>query len=183
MSTSIVPKGQRRTFLVVSAVVVVAVMIAAREVMLPFILATVLAYVLAPLVLWTERRTRMSRGAAILLVYAVVFGGIGTATHEISPRIAHEFRNLHAELPRLAQEANDHWVPAITKWMREAGIVPAEKPEVETPEPAPSPSGAFVARQQPDGSYVIEVTGGVRVIEKKNGWILEPAREEKDHPF
>jgi predicted PurR-regulated permease PerM len=183
MSTSIVPKGRRRTFLAISAAGVVAVMIAAREVMLPFILATVLAYVLAPLVLWTERRTRMTRGAAILLVYAVVFGGIGTAAHEISPRIAHEFRNLHAELPRLAQEANDHWVPAISEWMREAGIVPAEKPETEVPEPPPAPSSAFVMRPQHDGSYAIEVTGGVRVSETKNGWLVEPAKDEKARPF
>ena len=43
---TLVPKPQRRTFLAISAAVVLAVMIAAREVMLPFILATVLAYVL-----------------------------------------------------------------------------------------------------------------------------------------
>jgi predicted PurR-regulated permease PerM len=51
------PGTRRRTlFLVVSAALFVAVVIAAREVMLPFILAIVIAYVLTPLVAAVERR-------------------------------------------------------------------------------------------------------------------------------
>ncbi len=182
MTASLVPRGRRRIFLAISAATVLAVMIAARDVMLPFILAVVLAYILTPLVRWTERRARIGRGAAILLVYAVVFGGAGVLTHESSPRIAREFRTLHKELPRLAQEANEKWVPAITHWLREAGIVPAEAPEAEAP--APPPTSAFVARPQPDGSFAIEVTGGVRVKDTKNGWLVEPARDDaKSPPF
>jgi predicted PurR-regulated permease PerM len=181
MTTSLAPRPARRqVFLAVSAAVVLVVMFAARDVMLPFILAAVLAYVFTPLVLWTERRTRLSRGAAIILVYAVVFGGLGTTAHEVSPRIAFEFRTLHHELPRLAQEANDRWVPAVTHWMREAGIVPQEA-EVESPEPVPS--SAFVARPLGDGSYAIEVTGGIRVTDAKNGWLVEPVRDPKARPF
>lgn len=174
------PRWRRPIFLAVSAAVAGTVMIVARDVMLPFILAVVVAYVLTPLVLWTEKHG-LRRGAAILLVYAVVFGGTATLAHEVSPRIAHEFRNLHGELPRLAQEANDKWVPAITHWLREAGIAPPEVPEAEAPEPIPT--SAFVARPQPDGSVAIEVTGGVRVSETKNGWVLEPVREVKTRPF
>jgi predicted PurR-regulated permease PerM len=181
MTASLAPRARRRVFLGVSAAIVLAVMIAARDVMLPFILALLLAYVLAPLVLWAERRTRMSRGTTILLVYAVVFGGTGTLAHEVSPRIAHEFRTLHTELPNLAQEANDRWVPAVTRWMRQAGIVPAEKPETEAPEPLPT--SALIARPLGDGSFAVEVTGGVRITETKSGWLLEPARDEKGRPF
>jgi predicted PurR-regulated permease PerM len=177
---SLPPRRRRSVFLAVSGAVAVAVMIAAREVMLPFVLAVVLAYVLTPLVRWVERRGPR-RGSAIILVYAVVFGGIAGLTHAVSPRIALEFRNLHGELPKLAQEANDRWVPAVARWLRDAGIVPAEKPEAEAPEPLPT--SAFVARPQPDGSLAVEVTGGVRVTETKNGWILEPARDAKVHPF
>lgn len=182
MSTSSAPRGpgRRQIFLGVSAAVVMTVIVAARDVVLPFILAAVLAYVFMPLVLWTERRTRLGRGAAIILVYAVVFGGIGTMAHEVSPRIAYEFRTLHHELPHLAQEANDRWVPAVTHWMREAGITPPE-PEPENPEPVPT--SAFVARPMPDGSYAIEVTGGVRVTDTKGSWVVEPVRDPRARPF
>jgi predicted PurR-regulated permease PerM len=173
------PRWRRQVFLGVSAAIAVGVMIAAREVMLPFILALVLAYVFTPLVRWTERRG-LGRGPAILLVYAVAFGGTGTLAHEVSPRIAYEFRTLHRELPRLAQEANERWVPAVTHWMREAGIVPPE-PEPEIAEVPPS--SAFVARPLGDGSYAVEVTGGVRVTDTKNGWLVEPARDTKGRPF
>jgi predicted PurR-regulated permease PerM len=180
MSGSGPPRWRRQVFLGVSAAVAVSVMIVARDVMLPFVLAVVLAYVLTPLVRWTEKRG-LGRGVAIILVYAVVLGSTAGLAHGVSPRIALEFRNLHRELPRLAQEANDHWVPAVTHWLREAGIVPEEKPEAEAPEPAPT--SAFVARPQADGSVAIDVTGGVRLAETKGGWLLEPTRDAKARPF
>ena len=69
---------RRHVFLVASAVVAVAVVLAAHDVMLPFILAVVIAYVLTPLVAMAERR-KLPRPVAVLLVYAVVLGSIGWA--------------------------------------------------------------------------------------------------------
>ena len=47
---------------------------ALREVILPFVLALVLAYVLTPLVAWCERH-KMPRAVAIIAVYVVTLGG------------------------------------------------------------------------------------------------------------
>ncbi len=174
------PRWRRPLFLWSSAAIAVAVMVAAREVMLPFVLAIVIAYVLTPLVAELERR-RVSRGLAVVFVYAIVLGSFGGFGWAIAPRIAFEFRNLRQELPKLGDQARDRWVPAITDRMQAVGLVPAKPVEPEPPDP--TPASAFVARPQADGSIAIDVGSGVHVVAEKNGWLLEPARSKKEMPF
>jgi predicted PurR-regulated permease PerM len=173
-------RHRRHVFLGVSAAVSVAVLVTAHEVMLPFVLAIVIAYVLTPLVALVERR-KVPRAVAVLLVYAVVLGGTGGFVRAVMPRIGFEFRNLRGELPALAEEAKTKWVPAFTERMRALGLAPPEPVKDLAAEPAPT--SAFVARPQPDGSIAIDVGTGVGVVETKNGWAIEPAHEHKGEPF
>jgi predicted PurR-regulated permease PerM len=173
-------RRKRAVFLVVSAALFLAVVVAAREVMLPFILAFVIAFVLTPLVAAVERRN-VSGGLAVLVVYATVLGALGGFGAVVAPRIAHEFRTLRGELPTLAADARDRWVPAVTAEMRAVGIAPDTPPPAE--EPAPQPTGAFVARPQADGSIAIDVGQGVNVVSTKGGWRIEPNGEKKDSVF
>jgi len=172
--------SKRQLFLSLSAAVVVAVMIAAHDVMLPFVFAAVIAYVLWPLVQFVERR-RVPRFAAILLVYAAVLGSVALFVRGAAPRIGHELASLRGELPALSKEAHDKWVPAVTERLRAVGLGPSQPAEQESPEPAAT--SAFVARPQPDGSLAIDVGTGVSLTETKRGWLVEPVRERKDEPF
>jgi predicted PurR-regulated permease PerM len=170
---------RRRLFLGASAAVAAGVVLVAHDVMLPFVLASVIAYVLTPLVGRLERR-RVPRSVAILLVYLVVLGSMGGFFRLISPRVALEFRTLSAELPHLAAEARDQWAPAIANRLRDVGI----SPPAQTPEaPPPASTSAFVARPQPDGSLAIDVGTGVVVTETKHGWLVEPAHEDRKESF
>ena len=171
--------GWRRQLLLgLSAAIAIAVMVIAHDVMLPFVLAVVIAYVLTPLVAAAERR-KLNRGAAVVIVYLVVIGTGAGFLRAIAPRIALEVRNLRGELPALGREADETWVPA-TRWMREAGVVPVESPSTGAPEPPAT--GAFVARPEPDGSVAIDVGSGARVVETKNGWVVKPCHDHKG-PF
>ncbi len=170
---------RRRLFLGASAAIAVAVVLVAHEVMLPFVLASVIAYVLTPIVATVEKR-RVPRGAAILLVYAVLLGSMFGFFRGIAPRIALEFRTLSAELPHLAAEARDTWVPAIGERLRAVGITP---PAPSADGPPPASKSAFVARPQPDGSLAIDVESGVIVTETKHGWLVEPAPETRKEAF
>jgi len=172
---------KRRVFVGVSAAISVVVMIVAHEVMLPFILAAVIAYVLTPLVARVEQR-RVPRPLAIMLVYAVVLGALGVGIRGAAPRVAYEFRTLRAELPALAQEARTKWVPAMTDRLRTMGLAPAEPPPLDETQEAP-PTAAFVARPQADGSLAIDVGSGVVVSETKHGWVVEPTPDKKDPDF
>jgi predicted PurR-regulated permease PerM len=173
-------RQRRHVFLGLSAAVAVVVMIAAHEVMLPFILAGVIAYVLTPLVATAERR-RLPRPVAVVLVYAVVLGSLAGFVRGVAPRIALEFRNLRGELPTLAEDARRTWVPAVTARLRVLGFAPPDAPLVARPDLAPT--SAFVARPQPDGSLAIDVGTGLVVTETKNGWLVEPVHDKKGEPF
>src|SRR5579864_495024 len=106
-------RWRRPLFLGASTALATAVVVAAHDVMLPFVLAVLIAYVLTPLVAAVERR-RVPRPAAVLVVYAAVIGSLAVFVQGVAPRIALEFRNLRGELPALATEATQKWAPAIT---------------------------------------------------------------------
>lgn len=174
-------RWKRSLFLGVSGALAVAVVATAHAVMLPFVLAVVIAYVLTPLVASVERR-RVPRPLAVIVVYATVLASAGAFVRAVSPRIALEFRNLRGELPALATEAKIRWVPLIGDRLRALAVTPPPPPGAEQA-PAPAPTSAFVARPRPDGSIAIDVGSGVVVTESKRGWVVEPARAEKEEPF
>ena len=172
---------RRPVFLAMSAFLAVVVVVAAHDVMLPFVLAVLIAYVLTPLVGAVERR-KLPRPLAIVVVYAAVLGCIGALVYGIAPRIALEIRGLRGELPALADEARQKWVPAITDVLRKAGITPTQSPPSDEA-PETSATSAFVARPQPDGTLAIDVGTGVAVTETSHGWLVEPTRDKKEEPF
>jgi predicted PurR-regulated permease PerM len=169
----------RRVFLAVSAVVVAAVIVAARQVLLPFVLALVVAYVLLPAVRRVER-LRVPRWGAILLVYALTLGLIGGFVSAIVPRLVAEGRGLGAEWPHFTQTARDEWLPAVDKklaaWSgRSVDGAPrpgadardvAAPAELAAPDEKPAP---FRLVKQPDGSYDVRIADGVVFHERREG--------------
>jgi len=89
----------RPLFLLLSAAAAVAVVLAAREVLLPFVLALVIAYVLTPFVAWFERKG-LRRSVAIVAAYAVVLGSLAGFLWAIAPRIG-AYHAALADLKRL----------------------------------------------------------------------------------
>jgi predicted PurR-regulated permease PerM len=177
MSSARPIRWHRSVFLGCSAALLVAVVVAAREVMLPFVLALLIAYVLTPLVVIVERQ-RVPRGLAVLMVYVFVLGSLAGFARGISPRIASEVRNLEAELPALAGEAKNSWIPALADRLRATGFAPAHAPPTETPD-----SAAFTVRPQADGSFAVDVGSGLNVVETRGGFMVEPARDKGNSPF
>lgn len=168
---------KRRVFLATSGVLVTALLIASRSVLLPFILALVVAYVLLPAVKQVER-LRVPRWISILIVYAVTIGGISGFVSLIVPRLVAEGRGLAAEWPRLNQVARDEWMPSLdaklSTWsgppaspLKEAAPAPTASPRVE-------PQAPVRVVPQPDGSYEVRIAEDVVLREKREGvWHLE----------
>jgi predicted PurR-regulated permease PerM len=168
----------------VSGLLAGAVVIVAHEVMLPFVLALLVAYVFTPLVAIVERR-RVPRPLAVIVVYAAVFGSIGCLLREIAPRIALEVRNLAGEVPALASEAREKWVPPVTDALRALGLTPVPPAPDDTADQGPT--SAFVARPQPDGSIAIDVGTGIAISNTPHGFAVEAsrdtARDKRDEIF
>jgi predicted PurR-regulated permease PerM len=163
---------RRRIFLAVSGVSVAAVILAAHAVLLPFVLALVLAYVLLPSVRRVER-LGLPRWGAILICYALSLSAVGGFVAMIVPRLVAEGRGLAADWPRLRATARDEWLPALD---RKLAGVNGRAPEPIEPAPAapPEPPPPLRVVPNPDGSYDVRVADGVVFREKRDGvWQLE----------
>jgi predicted PurR-regulated permease PerM len=198
-------------FLFASAAIAIGIIVVAQSVILPFVLALVIAYVLTPLVAWVEKR-RVPRAAAIILVYVVVLGTMGIFVRFTAPRVGMELVNLRRELPALGVAVRTRWVPAWQRRLRNAGF----GPEVKAPE-APAgpaiepgstphhdrgerdrdrdrdrnddgtpndPPGTIVARPRADGAFGVELNGPLSVTPAKGGgYTIEPLRETREPGF
>ncbi len=174
----------RRIFLAISAVAVVVVLIAARAVLLPFVLAMVVAYLLTPAVTRVER-ARVPRWVAILVVYFVTLGVIGGSIAVIVPRLVAEGRALGAEAPNLAQRLRDEVLPALDA--RLSGWSGQKLPQGEAEIAPPPPEVAVEERAaplrvipRPDGSMDVTIRKGVQIRETRDGvWQLEEVEEKR----
>jgi predicted PurR-regulated permease PerM len=177
---------QRRLFLALSACAVVALIVAARAVLLPFVLALVVAYVLTPSVCRVER-LRIPRWIAILVVYALSLGAVGGFVSVIVPRLVLEGRTLAHEWPKLTRAAREVWLPAvdakISSWQ---GAPPAPPPPASgAPVAAPAPTAddkfvPFHVVKNPDGSVNVEVSDGIQIREvRERVWQIEQVPEKK----
>jgi predicted PurR-regulated permease PerM len=194
-------KRRHTLFLVASAAIVIGVLVLAHSVLLPFVLALVIAYLLTPLVAWVEKR-RVPRAAAVVLVYVVVLGTLGVFVRVTAPRVGQELASLRRELPGIGHTVRTRWVPAVQQRLRDAGF----GPETRNPDPPPAPSveprprdrdrdldhdgipdnptGTIVARPRPDGAFGIELNGRLSVTPAKGGgYTIEPLKEQHDGGF
>lgn len=99
----------------VSGVLAIAALILFRAVLMPFLLAIVLAYVLSPVVTAGERLRIGARGvprwAVVLVVYTVLLG-VGSVVVALSvPRLAGELTRLAREAPRAVATVRHDWLP------------------------------------------------------------------------
>jgi len=176
-------KKQRRLFLTLSAVLAVAILLVANEVLLPFVLGLVVAYILLPAVLRIERM-KVPRFAAILLVYAITLGAIAGFIALIVPSLITEARALSRELPRQAEAAQAKWLPILDEKLRAwKGEAPAETeaPPVVIIEPEGRISDApILLYQRADGAYEVKVSDELvfrRIGE--DAWRIEQIERDK----
>jgi predicted PurR-regulated permease PerM len=157
----------RVIFLTVSGVVIATLLVTVREVLLPFILALIIAYVLAPLVERVER-FRLPRAAAILIVYAVTLGSIYFSIAAIAPRIYLETAKFMRDAPSLAERFSEQYGPQLEQWVE--GVRSRSRPRQTDEDPA-----AVSIVNKPDGSVELRVGSGVEVAQQGPGhWRVGP---------
>lgn len=181
-------RRRQRIFLGVTALIALAVILAAHTVLLPFVLALVIAYVLTPLVAWVERK-KVPRGVAIILVYVVVLGGLGTFLRLTAPRIAGELAGLRRELPNISKTIRREWLPSAQERLRNMGLG-GPQPGAPPPDPRDRDGDgkedppAIVAKERDDGSYAIELQGPLQITQTHGGgYIVEPVQDTRGEPF
>ncbi len=146
---------------------IVLMIFVGRKVLLPFIFAFLIAYVLAPVVKrMSERKNgthRMPRSLAIIMCYIVFLAAVTGFMFLLVPRLSRDFARLGAEAPGLYQRINDEYVPGIARWAERRfpslavkEVQPEEQLTVaDVPEP---PGTAFTLTPLPDGRMAVQLT-------------------------
>lgn len=147
-------------------VFVLLVLYLGRRVLLPFVFAALVAYILAPVIRWMAERKdgsrRMPRGLAIIVCYLVFISAIVGFFVLFTPRLYKDLARIGQEAPALYQKANEQWIPSVAqKLEKRFPSLTANKfePEVAPLVPdVPKPPGtAFVITPLPDGTYAVQV--------------------------
>jgi len=147
---------------------VLLVIFLGREVLLPFVFAGLIAYILAPVVHRMADRPdgtrRMPRGLAIIICYLVFISLVAGFLLLLVPRLSSDVARLGKEAPGLYKRINEEWTPQAARYLEDRFPSLAQvKPTVEDPSSlvpdVPLPPGtAFTATPLPDGRFAMQLT-------------------------
>ncbi|MCB9573535.1 MAG: AI-2E family transporter [Kofleriaceae bacterium] len=165
---------------------VVVILVIGRRALLPFVFASLIAYILAPVIRWMSERKdgsrRMPRGLAIILCYLVFLSGIVGFGWLLIPRLAKDVSRIGKEAPALYKTINDEWVPELAHYLEKRfPTLRTEKPPVEVSPVVPDvpmpPGTAVTMTPLPDGRWAIQLskTGVVIVPEPSGGFRVLPS--------
>ncbi len=170
---------------------ILLILVLGRRVLLPFVFAGLIAYILAPVVRSMVERAdgtqRMHRGIAIVLCYIVFIAAIVGFLFLLVPRLAKDLERVGSEAPALIKRINEEWAPEAARWL-EKRVRP--KPEVPAPveppvvEDVPLPPGtAFTLTPLPDGRFAVSMTpSGVQITPIPNGGFHVQTEEKPPEP-
>jgi len=157
---------------------VVVILILGRRVLLPFVFAALIAYILAPIVRWmTERKDgtrRMPRGLAIIFCYIIFIAAIVGFGWLLIPRLAKDMSRIGSEAPALYKKVNDQWVPELARTLEERfpqlKAAPTVVDDPVVPDVPLPPGTAFTVTPLPDGRMAIQLSpSGVEVQPQQGG--------------
>ena len=173
---------KRTLFLWVFVLGALGALFLTRDVLLPFVLALVIAYVLTPAVTLAER-ARLPRWVAVLLVYTITLGAAYGFFAMVTPRLAREIAGLRQELPALSVRVRDVWVPAIQKKARNLGLSRSDEEPAPTPGTQAPPTALKIVPNG-DGSFNVELSTEVEIRETDhNAWRVAPLAETPPQAF
>ena len=179
------PDRKRIVFVGSFVVGTLALLLATRTILLPFLLALVIAYVLTPAVSLVER-ARVPRWLGVIVVYLVTLGVAYGFFSMVMPRLVQETIGLRDELPGLSVKLRDQWVPAVYDKLQTLGISrgveeqdalePQAKPS--TPSTPSEPQPAIRVEPNADGSFDVHLQAEVEVRNTgENSWKVTPVEK------
>lgn len=176
---------RRRVFFWVMSLLVLGGLYFTREVLLPFVLAVLIAYLLSPLVELGEGlrfgRRRPARWLVVLAIYLSLLGSLSGMLAFAVPRLAGEVSKLAREAPRAVHVLRDQWLPELERKLRAATASYARSDvadESETDDSgtaaalAPDPIGAGAVRVTPPNAAILvtpKADGGYEITLPPDG--------------
>jgi predicted PurR-regulated permease PerM len=157
-------------------VVLVALLIWFRGIILPFIFATLIAYLLAPLVRRMAPRLGDRRGLAVVLLYLLLAAATVGFFGGVVPGVVSDLSKLRESTPSAVATINEEWLPRASEWFEETfpGLLGAGA------EPEHQAINELVVIPQADGSYRVDLRKAhFEVRESGGGWVIEAQPEHQ----
>ena len=170
---------------------VVVILYSFRDVIMPFVLALLVAYILAPAVRNLERvrpaGKKVPRFVWIILVYVVLLGLIGLFFTSFVPRLSNDMKRVLSETPAMMEKARRVWVPKVASWVEDnfAAELEAEKPGKGSKGKATAPDAGtpgVKVRELAGGGYELELNDVALEVEKTGDKTWQIRRPRPD-PF
>ena len=134
-----------------------------REVVLPFLFAILVAYILAPLV---DRFSRVRvggkpfpRAAAVIILYVNIIAVLSLFIGYFVPKLSGDFARLFRESPQLFAKVNREWLPRAGAWVdHHFGAEQGEGTEdvISGPVAPPSPH-SIILEPMSEGRYRVDL--------------------------
>ena len=159
-----------------------------REVVLPFLFAILVAYILAPLVARASTvrigGRPFPRGAAVIILYVFILSGLGLFIGYFVPKLSGDFARLFREAPSLFAKVNKDWLPRAGAWI-DTHFAPEEVDASDdlTTREEPQAPRAILVEPLAEGRYRIDLDAvniEVRPLENGRFLIAPPAPEVVD---
>lgn len=156
----------------------VAVVVLFRAIVLPFVFAMLVAYLLAPII--ARMQPKVGRAGAVILVYLAIVACIAAFFGVLLPAVFQDLAKLRDGLPEAAAKLNDEWLPQAQAWVEGTfgDFMPAED------EPAPVYSTEVIAEPLPDGRWRLDLEGVRLSAEQRSdgSWVVGPPVPEAEAP-
>lgn len=167
----------------------ILIVVLARHVILPFVFALLLAYILTPIVdRMSVRRSgkqRMPRGIAIVFCYLALIGFIVGFGALLLPRLSGDAARIGREAPKLYERMNNEWAPDLARWIERKfpsmAVHTDDKSVAPVVADVPVPPGtAFVVTPLPDGRLAVQLSpNGVHVAPRADGSFAVSVRDDE----
>ena len=171
---------------------VLLIAIIGHAVLLPFVFAGIIAYILSPIVRRMAERPngtrRMPRGLAVIVCYIVFIAALVGFMFLLVPRLSREVARLGKEAPGLYKQINEEYTPELAHWLEQRfpSLRPVRTPQEDQPIVAevPLPPGtAFTMTPLPDGRYAMQLApNGVDIKSTPDGGFHVQAVDERPEP-
>jgi len=159
-----------------------------REVVLPFLFAILVAYILAPLVARAGQvrvgARPFPRWAAVIILYVFILSGMGWFLAYFVPKLSKDFASVFGEAPKLFAKVNKDWLPRVGGWIDDRfGGEPSESGDDVVHPEEPAAPRSIVVEPLPGGRYRIDLEAvnlEVKPLENGKYLIAPPAQEVVD---
>src|SRR6185436_3331121 len=156
-----------------------------RAVVLPFIFAVLVAYLLAPLV---DRLARVQvvgrpvpRGLAVIAIYINIIALLGLFVGYFIPKLSGDFARLFREAPELFRRLNEDYLPRAGAWIDQNLGAGSAADVAAEPKPAVAERRDVIIETLPDGKMRVDITGLALEVEPAAGgrFVIGPPKTEE----